>query len=399
MYRSLVIAIRISTITFINELKAIFTDTGALLIIFGAAVIYPVAYSVAYKNNVLLEIPMAVVDLDKSTTSQAVCEMIDASQKLDLRYNAVSLKEAENLFWENKVNGIVMLPSGFEKEVLSGHQGDVSLYSDASYFLLHKETLSGILSAVGTFSAGIEIRRGMARGGTLEQAMTQRNPVQSQFQTLYNPSGAYGSFVMPGIIIIILQQTLLVGIGMVSGSKREKSKRKILIPGIMLKKGMFSTIFGRGLAYFVASVFTASFTLIWVYNWFDFPMKGSLMHVLVLLIPFLFSTIFLGLAISIVFKRKEHSIMVLIFLSPIILFMSGISWPTSSMPEWIYKVGHLFPSMKMVPAYLRLRTMGATLADIKPELLFLTIQMLVYFILASLCHKYFTRKHAVVFTK
>jgi ABC-2 type transport system permease protein len=385
--------IRIASISFKNELKAIFTDRGALLILLGAAFIYPVAYSIAYKNNVLSNIPVAVVDLDHTAGSRQLIRMLDATGKLDVFAKPASLLEAENLFWDDQVKGIILIENNFEQNLLKGHSANLGIYCDASYFLLYKETLTASLAASGTFAAGIEIRKLMSGGSSMEQAMEQINPLQTKYYMLYNPSGLYGPYVMPGIIIIILQQTMLIGIGMISGASREK-KMKFMVPGIHYKGGTVSTIFGKALAYFLVMLFTTSITLVWFYDWFGFPSKCGYWEVLALLIPFSFSTIFLGLAISFLFQKREQSIMFLVFLSPIVLFMCGISWPTESMPIILQRLAMLIPGSFMVPAYLRLRTMGVDFVNVRFEIWALYVQASVYLALSVLFYKTMKKRQA-----
>ena len=79
--------------------------------------------------------------------------------------------------------------------------------------------------------------------------------------------------------------------------------------------------------------------------------------------------------------------MTLVFVSPIVLFLSGLSWPENSIPKFLYQIAHIFPSTSMIPAYLRIRTMGVSINDVRPELIFLVVQMVVYFLLASVGYK------------
>jgi ABC-2 type transport system permease protein len=209
----------------------------------------------------------------------------------------------------------------------------------------------------------------------------------AKFYSLYNPSGSYGSYVMPGMILIILQQTLLIGIGMIGGAGKERRNNQIVKPGVRVRQGMFSVVFGKGLAYFVIYLPSIAFTMVYLSKWFAFPNKGSFVDVCILLVPFLFSVIFLGLMISMLFRRREHSIMTLVFVSPIVLFVSGLSWPESSIPRLLYQLSHIFPSTSMIPAFLRIRTMGVSLSDVRPELIFLMVQMIVYFVMAAFAYK------------
>jgi len=376
---------------FLKEWHAIFKDRGAILILLIAVWAYPLVYSIAYQNNVIRNIPMSVVDQDHSALSRQLVRMMGATQEIEVEQETGNFSEAEQHFWDGDSKGIMLIPADFEKKILRGEQTHVGMYCDASYFLIYKESLSGTLRATGTLSAGIEIKRLMASGSTLEMAKMQRDPLTLKSFSLYNPSGAYGSYIMPGLILVILQQTLLVGIGMIGGGKRERQKMLVSSKNHEVST-IFYTLTGRSVAYFVLYSFNLIFTQIILAHWFDFPDKGSVFELGLLMIPFLFSVIFMGLTVSLLLTRREHSIMMLVFLSPVVLFLSGMSWPSTSLPPVLYKLAHIFPTTSMIPAYLRIRTMGGTLQDVRPELLFLTGQMLVYGFLAMLSYRIFLHR-------
>jgi len=383
---------------FLKEGQAIFKDRGAILILLIAVWAYPLVYSIAYKNNVIRNIPMAVVDSDHSALSRQLVRMIGATQEVEINLETGNFNEAEQLFWDGESKGIIHIPIDFEKKILRGEQAHIGLYCDASYFLIYKESLSGSLKAVGTLSAGIEIKRLMASGSTPDMAKKQRDPLTLKTYTLYNPSGAYGTYVMPGLILVILQQTLLVGIGMIGGGRRERQKMLASSKNHELSS-IFYTLTGRSLAYFILYVFNLLFTQVVLAHWFHFPDNGLLLDIGLLMIPFLFSVIFMGLAVSLLLTRREHSIMMLVFLSPVVLFLSGISWPTTSLPPLLYQLAHIFPTTSMIPAYLRIRTMGGTLQDVIPEFMFMTGQMVVYGILAMLSYRIFLHRKTPVLEK
>jgi len=371
----------------VDELKTIFSDSGAMLILFFAVFSYPLVYSIAYKNNVVRDIPVTIVDLDKTSVSRQMTRMFGATKELSVSQEVGSLQEAKQLFWDGNSKGIILIPEGFEKNLSRGFQTSVSVYCDASYFLIYKETLGGVIQAAGTLSAGVEIKRLLAAGSSEEQALQQRDPMPAKFFSLYNPAGSYGSSIMPGMILIILQQTLLIGIGMIGGAGKERRNNQEIKPGVRVRQGMFSVVFGKGLAYFLIYIPNIAFTLVYLSKWFGFPDKGSFSEVCILLVPYLFSVIFLGLMISMLFRRREHSIMALVFFSPIVLFLSGLSWPTTAIPPLLRQLAQIFPSTTMIPAYLRVRTMGVPIRDVKSELLFLVGQMIVYFLIASAGYK------------
>jgi ABC-2 type transport system permease protein len=257
------------------------------------------------------------------------------------------------------------------------------VFADGSYFLIYRQLLSGSVKTVGTFSAGVEIKKLMMEGKTYNQAAQLRDPLVADIHYWFNPSSGYGSSMMPGIIIIILQQTLLIGIGMLGGTAKEKKQDSFLVPVALKKGGVLPILFGKSLAYLTIYAVNCVLTMVWIHSWFSYPNQGSYLTVLMLTLPFLLSVIFMGITCSVLFKRRESSIMFMVFLSPIVIFLSGISWPAQSIPPFLYNLAHLFPSTIMIPAYLRVRSMGVGIYEIRHEYWQMLILMGFYFCTAA----------------
>jgi ABC-2 type transport system permease protein len=366
-----------------DEFRDIRKDSGAILILVGALMIYPIVYAIAYQNEVVRELKTTVVDLDRTTTSHQLIKMLEGAEQVEINRVATSLDEAKKDFFEGNSGGILVIPEDFEKDILSGKQSNVSVFADGGYFLIYRQLLSGSVKTVGTFSAGVEIKKLMMEGKTYTQAAQQRDPLVADIHYWFNPSSGYGSSMMPGIIIIILQQTLLIGIGMLGGTAKEKNQDSFLVPVALKKGGVLPILFGKSLSYLTIYAVNCVFTMIWIHSWFSYPNQGSYLTVLMLTLPFILSVIFMGITCSVLFKRRESSIMFMVFLSPIVIFLSGISWPVSSIPPVLYNLSHLFPSTVMIPAYLRVRSMGVGIYGIRHEYWQMLILMGFYFCTAA----------------
>lgn len=377
-----------------TEIRNIRKDSGAVLILFGALMIYPFAYSIGYKNEVVRELKTTLVDLDRTPTSRRLIQMINGCEQIKINREAESMDEARKDFFEGDSGGIVVIPENFEKDILTGKQTSVSVFADGSYFLIYRQLISGSVKAVGTFSAGVEIKKLMLEGKTYNQSIQMRDPLAADMHFWFNPDSGYGSFVMPGIIIIILQQTLLIGIGMLGGTGKEKNCDRFMVPLALKPGGVLPILFGKTLTYLTIYAFNCVLTMIWLHSWFQYANQGSYLTVLMLTLPFLLSVIFMGITLSVLFKRRESSIMFMVFLSPIVVFLSGISWPTSSIPAIVYNLAHVFPSTIMIPAYLRVRSLGVGLYEIRHEYGMLLIQTIVYFCTAALALYASARRHA-----
>jgi len=345
--------------------------------------IYPIVYAIAYKNEVVRELKTTIVDLDRTTTSHQLIKMLEGAEQIEINRVATSLDEAKKDFFEGNSGGILVIPEDFEKDILNGKQSNVSVFADGSYFLIYRQLLSGSVKAIGTFSAGVEIKKLMMEGKTYTQAAQLRDPLVADIHYWFNPSSGYGSAMMPGIIIIILQQTLLIGIGMLGGTAKEKKQDSFLVPVALKKGGVLPILFGKSLSYLTIYAINCVFTMIWIHSWFSYPNQGSYLTVLMLTLPFILSVIFMGITCSVLFKRRESSIIFMVFLSPIVIFLSGVSWPASSIPSFLYNLAHLFPSTVMIPAYLRVRSMGVGISEIRHEYWQMIILMGFYFCTAA----------------
>lgn len=366
---------------FINEFKNVTSDFGAMLILIGAVFIYPIVYSIGYYNETLTEIKFGVIDLDHTELSRKYVRMLDATQELQLSETCNDLNEAENKLLENKISGAILIPKNFQKDIFSGKQTNVALYADAGYFLTYRNEFLCLSTVNSYFGAGVSVVKYLYEGKSFEEAKTAIDPVSAKVHVLYNPSAGYASFIMPSIILVIIQQTLLIGIGLLGGSFSESKKSPFTLPAEIRHREVVPLLIGKTGVYLLVSVINICFAVFMVHHWFNYPDNAGFLQIMMLLFPYLLSSIFLGIGISTIFKHRESAIVFMVFLSPVALFMSGLSWPDSAIPELINTAAKILPSTTVVPAYLKLRTMGVNIIEIRSELVFLYLQAMVYFVL------------------
>lgn len=375
-----------------NELAFILKDPGVLLVLVGAIFIYSVLYSLAYKNEVLRDVPIAVVDHSNTPSSQKLIRAIDAASNMKIAYKPTSLDEAKDLFMSREVNGVIVIPRDYEKKIMRMEKAAVSVYADASYFLMYRQVFSDAISAIDKVSTEIEWNRFMSKGKSPEAAKVISNPVQIKSTNLFNPYGGYGSFVMPAVLILILQQTLLIGIGMIGGTWREQNLYKQLIPHGETRLSILPVVFGKAVTYLMISCITVSYILGVHYKIFGFPANGAIGDILQLLLPYLLSAIFLGIMLSTLFRYRENSILFLLFTSIPFLLLTGISLPQEAMPQWLFWLAKIIPSSNGVDAFIRIQSMGANLVEVITPYRVLWALTIIYFIGAYIGIRYRIRK-------
>lgn len=161
--------------------------------------------------------PVGIVDHDNSTLSRQIIRYASASPRLSVQVLSDE-QAAQFALWRGQIDAYMIIPDSLKHDVVMRQPASVSIEGNGSYLLLNKEALTGLSEVVGTVSAGIEIRQYMATGMSKNQAKVAQNPVPLLTQALYNPSQGYGSYVVPAVALLILQQTLLMGTALIIGT-------------------------------------------------------------------------------------------------------------------------------------------------------------------------------------
>lgn len=364
---------------FIDEIKSIFRDEGAILLLIGALVIYTALYGLIYEPEVVQKIQVAVVDLDQTPQSRELQRMLSATKAADVCFNAESLDQAKALFMERKVDGVMLIAKGFENNIQSGKQANVSLYADGSYFLMYGGFLNAVADVVLAKGAQVQ-QENLSRMGLEEQQVkTISKPIESKIEMLYNPYNGYATALMPAVFVVILQQVLLLGIGMVMGTRYEFGRWKELS-----QYSTLSIILTKALVYVLMYIPLMIYVFGAVYKYFGYPMRENFWELAAFMTPYLLSVIFLGFTLGGLVKRRESTVLYYAVFSLFFIMISGISWSEQGMPSWIYGLGQVVPSSAAINGFVRMRSCGASLMEVSPEWLTLWILTVVFFATAMI---------------
>ena len=349
-----------------------------MLILIFALFIYATAYSLAYAPQVLRNVPIGVIDLSRTSTSRALTETFNAGPNTYVAYQPADMAEAKKLFFDREIYGIVYIPSDYEEKLLGGQQAVVAIYCDASYFLMYRQVFQEVVTTIGNTGAMVEFQRLIAKGANIPQAQATTQPVIYQARNIFNPYLGYGTFVMPAIIMVIIQQTMLIGIGMIGGTWREHGLYHKLCPAGRRHMSTLPIVLGRGLVYASLYAVTCFYILGLHYRLFHYPMNGATGTILLFMAVYMAACIGLSIAVSTLFRYRENSLLFLLWTSIPLLMLSGVSYPREGIPDWLFQFGQLFPSSHGVNAFIRIQTMGASLSEVFAEIKALVILAVIY---------------------
>ncbi len=370
-----------STFVFPHELKRIFTDPGVVVIFIVATLAYPLLYKAIYWNEQITNVPVAVVDLSQSAESRTFLHHWNASPDIQLTYTCNSIAEAEQLLREQKVHGIVYFPRDFASQLADPlGQAHISLYCDMSSFLYMKAIYLSCNQVMLESMRNIQIDRyeSMGYGREFSWALVQDAPYTET--ALYNPTGGYGSFLIPAVLVLILHQTLLFGICMLAGTARDDDEVLYRVLGKGRVAGVLRLILGRAAAYFTIYYALAAILLGLLPRLFDIPHIGDIGDILRFIVPYILACIFFSMTVSVFIRNRESGLVLLISTSLIFLFMAGISWPKEMMPAaWRY-LSYFIPYTWGAHGFIHINSMGATLWSTRNEYISLWILSGGYFL-------------------
>ena len=359
-----------------QEYVSVFKDMGAMLFFFVLPFAYPLLYAFIYNPEVVRDVPLAVVDNSRTVLSRELCRRVDASPNTAIVSYCANLDEAKDLMYRRVCHGIMEIPEDFSKKVVRNEQSPVLFYSDMSILINYKNFLATLTEI--TLDMGKELQSEKLVGATAKQIDMATNPIPGFSIVLYNPTGGFASFLMPALLIVILQQSIILGIGLLAGGRREHRK---LSPETR-QENVWHLLFGKSACYYSLYIMTVMYMLHIIPWLFDYPQLGNQWDIYIFLLPFLLSSIFFGLTLSVLVRERESVFLVIVFTSMVFLFVSGVTWPYDRMPLVWKVLGGFIPSTWGVEGFLRLNSEGAMMPDVKEEFYSLWGLTLLYFFTA-----------------
>jgi ABC-2 type transport system permease protein len=366
------------------ELQQVLRDEGVLLFCIVVPLVYPLLYSWIYNNEGIHEVPVAVVDLSHSQQSRQFIRMCDASADVHVAYYAEDLDDAQSLVSRQVVKGIYYIPEDFATHLNRMEQGTVSVYCDMALMLTYKAIYQTAMAV--SQQMGAQIQTKLSGNYTAREDLISTSPLDVEEVAMFNPQGGYGTAVLPAVLILIIQQTLALGIGLAAGTARERNRYGDLIPIHPSYGGIGRVVSGKAVCYLMVYAVMGTYLVMVVPRFFSFIHMAPWQNLLALMIPYLLACVFFGMTVSCLVRYRENVILLMVFVSLPLLFLSGVSWPQTSIPGYLQGVSWLFPSTFGIRAYLRLNSMGASIGDVSHELRCLWIQAATYFGVACLVY-------------
>lgn len=359
---------------FRHELGRIFSLPPVFSVMIVALAIYALLYPQPYLAETLRLTPLALVDQDQTSTSRDLIRRLNASPDVAVISVLPDFPAAQRAVLAREVSGILVLPEGFERELLRGNPSPVALYADGSYFLVYQRTALGVSGIARAVGAEVEVRRLIGLGVDAPLARAAANPMPLTTIPLFNPQEGYATYVLPAAFVLLLQQTLLIGVGLLGTLPGARQITRDGAPAA----GPVETVAGKLLAYLALQAVILPLYLVVLPFLYGIPRLGGVGPMLLFAVPFVLATGALGLIIAALFRTQMAVQLVMASVGMPFFFLSGFSWPIEAMPPLARWLSTPVPSTSAIDGFVSLGQLGATLSDVRPQVLTLLVLSAVY---------------------
>jgi ABC-2 type transport system permease protein len=366
---------------FRQEIDRIFTVKPAFSVLVLGAAFYALFYPQPYLNEALRNVPIAVVDRDGSQSSRDFARRVDATPDVAVTEVLPDFASAKREVFARRVDGILVIPQYFERDLLHGRPSPVALYADASYFLIYQRVAGAVAAVARTVGAEIETARLIAIGVDPAIAVAAADPMPLTAVPVFNPEAGYATYVLPAAFVLILQQMLLMGVALLAtlpGADPNEggTRRRRLLPATMVA--------GKLLAYLALEAVILPVYLIVLPYLYGLPRLGGIVPILIFAVPFVLSVAGLGFVVAGIFRRPIRIALILAALGLPLFMVAGFSWPSEAIPPLIRQISLLVPSTSAIDGFVKLSQLGAPLSAANTELLTLCALAVFYNLIALL---------------
>jgi len=323
-----------------REFRYLYSDSRLRTVVFVAPFIYAALFCVVYIRHTLYDIPIAVVVQDHSQPVRTLVRMLEASPKLKIIARPFSIEEVKDLMLAGKIDAALVIPENFTRRLKRGEDTFVPTYVNAASMVAANMSAKAMNEVVQTFSAGVEIKTLMKKGERLDSAKQKFMPVKLDMRPLFNPSFNYSNFMVPGILIAILQQVILLGIALSWTGEKEAGTLQDLFG---ISRSPWVLMIGKAIPYVVINFIVAEFYLRVLFPLNDIPMEGAWYVAIPFTILFIFTVVSWGMWVSALCTTRVFATQLLMFVAMPSFVLSGFTWPLQGMPPLAQFISYCLP--------------------------------------------------------
>lgn len=358
------------------EFKRIFSNDVLLAIFFGAPILYGFLFGYVYQQAKVIDLPIVIVDQDRSPTTDKIIDAFDDNEGLLVSEVRFTAGDIISKMPTEQYAAIITLPSNFEADVLQKKHPEIRVDLNMANILNANTASNNIQSVLMTLNAGMEVEGLKKQGMHPAQALSSFESFKINFNKLYNSTGNYVTFMLPGLLAGIMQQIILLAMALVFSRDFEDGYFGKLV------KESKSSVYHIGLK---ATPFLLMLPLVWLAVSLFFPyfnIEASVFNfpMLVLATLLTLASMAIGMLFSIAIPSQLKATELLMVISTPAFILSGFTWPTMAIPQAITNIAQFIPLTQFLSGFRKIAFYGGNLSSVKSEIGMLVLITLVSFV-------------------
>ena len=346
------------------EFKRIFSNNVLLAIFFGAPILYGFLFGYVYQQAKVIDLPVVIIDQDHSPMTDKIIDAFEDNQGLlvkDVRFTPGTIMQEMAM---EQYAAVITFPSNFEADILQKRHPEVRVDLNMANILNANTASNNIQQVLMTLNAGIEIEGLKKQGMHPDQAKNAYESFKINFNKLYNSTGNYVTFMLPGLLAGIMQQVIFLAMALVFARDFEDGYFSELVQEskwsfyhIGLKSTPFLLMIP--VMWLLVSAFIPYFNIeASIYN---FPM-------LLLVVLLTLASMAIGMLFSIAIPSQLKATELLMVISTPAFVLSGFTWPTMAIPHSITTIAQFIPLTQFLSGFRKIAFYGGDVASIRPEI-------------------------------
>ncbi|MBI1780780.1 MAG: ABC transporter permease [Sphingobacteriales bacterium] len=359
------------------EFKRIFSNSVVMAIFFGAPLLYGLLFGVTYKKGKIDKLSIAVVDYDRTTTSDKIIDAFNDNEYMRVAKVYAGNQQVKAGIIQQNYQAIITIPERFEADINQRRYPEITVDLNMSNILTANFASRGLQTVLATLNAGVEIETLKKQGLSPALADTRYEAFKVTYNRLFNTSGNYLNFMWPGLMGAIMQQIFLLALALVFARDFEDGYFTKLI---QYSRVSLVHILLKALPFYLLGI------LVWgmvIFLHHGFYMSGTILNSGMLALTMMFTTacILLGMLFSIIIPNQLKATEFLMVIATPGFVLSGYTWPASGMPAILQSLGNALPLTHFLNGFRKIAIYGGTYSDIKNEMNALTWMSVIFFVL------------------
>jgi ABC-2 type transport system permease protein len=356
-----------------KEFIHIIRDPRSLAIMFIIPIVQLILLGYAATTDIR-RLNTAVYDADRTIQSRQLLEAYRASDYFAISQNVGSEREIAELLDRGEVRAGIIIPAGYGDNLAKGKQAQVAFLIDGS----DPSVASTAFSAAQLVGQAQSIQVIQKRLGI---DITQMAGIEIRPRVLYNPELKSANFMIPAVIGMILQFLTMLFTAMTIVREREQGTIEQLV---VTPIQSWELVIGKVIPYIGIAFFDLAEVLFIGILWFDVPIRGNLILLLLLSVLFLLTTLGFGLLASTAARTQQEAMFLSFLVMLPSIFLSGFFFPLEAMPGWLQAVSYVIPLRYMLVILRGIILKGVGLPPLMDQVIALAILGPIIFIAASL---------------